>query len=305
MVRKRDTGQLQPLLFGEVLLDCFEDGSQVLGGAPFNVAWHLHAFGMLPLFVSRVGSDDNGTLIIEAMQDWGMESRYLQRDNRYPTGRVDVTITRSEPSYEIVHPAAWDFIEPPRLPANSYTHTLLYHGTLALRSNRSLQSLLYLTHKDPVCRFVDINVREPWWDQSLAETLLHHSDWVKLNEDELKLLSPLRHAKPLHAAKAFLDYFQLQGVIVTLGAAGAQALTAQGEEVSVTATEVEVIDAVGAGDAFASVAIMGLIEKWPLELTLQRGQEFASLIVGQQGATMADRQAYQALLQRWSAQPAK
>ena len=38
----------QPLIFGEVLFDQFEDGSSVLGGAPFNVAWHLQAFGMQP-----------------------------------------------------------------------------------------------------------------------------------------------------------------------------------------------------------------------------------------------------------------
>ena len=31
-----------PVVFGEVLFDCFPDGSAVLGGAPFNVAWHLH-----------------------------------------------------------------------------------------------------------------------------------------------------------------------------------------------------------------------------------------------------------------------
>ena len=48
----------QPLVFGEVLWDCFPDGQQVLGGAPFNVAWHLHAFGISPLFVSRVGQDE-------------------------------------------------------------------------------------------------------------------------------------------------------------------------------------------------------------------------------------------------------
>ena len=32
-------------LFGEVLFDHFPDGKRVLGGAPFNVAWHLQAFG--------------------------------------------------------------------------------------------------------------------------------------------------------------------------------------------------------------------------------------------------------------------
>ena len=34
----------RPVVFGEVLFDCFPDGSRVLGGAPFNVAWHCQAF---------------------------------------------------------------------------------------------------------------------------------------------------------------------------------------------------------------------------------------------------------------------
>ena len=59
-----------PAIFGEVLFDCFEDGSRVLGGAPFNVAWHLQAFGCKPLLISRVGDDPMGKLIRETMLQW-------------------------------------------------------------------------------------------------------------------------------------------------------------------------------------------------------------------------------------------
>jgi fructokinase len=52
-----------PLVFGEVLFDCFPDGTEVLGGAPFNVAWHLQGFGLSPLLVSRVGNDARGQQI--------------------------------------------------------------------------------------------------------------------------------------------------------------------------------------------------------------------------------------------------
>jgi fructokinase len=47
------------VIFGEVLFDNFPD-KQVLGGAPFNVAWHLQGFGDNPLFISRVGDDSRG-----------------------------------------------------------------------------------------------------------------------------------------------------------------------------------------------------------------------------------------------------
>ena len=56
-------------LFGEVLMDQFPDGQCVLGGAPFNVAWHLQAFGLAPQFISRVGKDAPGETIRQAMID--------------------------------------------------------------------------------------------------------------------------------------------------------------------------------------------------------------------------------------------
>ena len=57
-----------PMIFGEVLFDEFEDGSTVLGGAPFNVAWHLQGLGVSPLFISRVGQDNLGDQVLSGMK---------------------------------------------------------------------------------------------------------------------------------------------------------------------------------------------------------------------------------------------
>ena len=61
------------VVFGEVLFDRFPDGSEILGGAPFNVAWNLQAFDVQPLLVSRVGKDRLGRRILGAMSEWGMD----------------------------------------------------------------------------------------------------------------------------------------------------------------------------------------------------------------------------------------
>ncbi len=93
---------LRPLIFGEVLFDCFPDGSRVLGGAPFNGAWHLQAFGHSPLFVSRVGNDEAGQEIRSAMQVWGMDIGGLQLHVSHATGNVAVSLIEGEPHYDIV-----------------------------------------------------------------------------------------------------------------------------------------------------------------------------------------------------------
>jgi fructokinase len=61
-----------------------------------------------------------------------------------------------------------------------------------------------------------------------------------------------------------------------------------------------VVDTVGAGDAFASVMIHGLLEQWPPELALRRAQMFASALVGVRGATVSDRAFYRPFVDAWN-----
>ena len=153
-------------IFGEVLFDRFPDGRRVLGGAPFNVAWHLRAFGEDPYLVSRVGDDEDGAAVRAAMRAWGMDEAGLQTDPRLPTGRVQVTIEAGEPAYDIVCPAAWDAIEAPtRERSGSPPCALLYHGSLALRSGPSRRACQSLREAGPGTVFVDVNLRPPWWDR--------------------------------------------------------------------------------------------------------------------------------------------
>ena len=282
-------------IFGEVLFDHFPDGKQVLGGAPFNVAWHLQAFGQAPHFISRVGSDPEGASIRTAMDDWGMDLNGLQTDPELATGRVDITFADGEPSYDIVRPCAYDAIAAPTAAPDC---RLLYHGSLALRGAASRAALAQLKVHAPKTVFVDVNLRSPWWQVDQLIDLLRAAHWVKLNREELTLLGGTRETPP--RAADFLAAHELDGLIVTHGAAGAELLTRTGEHYAVTPdSDIEVVDTVGAGDAFASVMILGLIQGWPLELTLQRAQRFASKLVGNRGATVRDAAFYQPLINAW------
>ena len=92
----------RPLLFGEVLHDCFPDGSRVLGGAPFNVACHLRALGLDPDLVSRVGDDAAGREVLAAMRERTLDRAGIQIDHARPTGRVAVRIDAGEPRFDIL-----------------------------------------------------------------------------------------------------------------------------------------------------------------------------------------------------------
>lgn len=101
-------------------------------------------------------------------------------------------------------------------------------------------------------------------------------------------------------AAAFVKTHRLQGLILTLGARGALGVTASEPPVTVAPpADIQVVDVVGAGDAFASVSILGILHGWPLSTTLERAQTFAARIVGQRGATAADPGLYKPFIGQW------
>ena len=280
-----------PCIFGEVLLDCFPDGTRVLGGAPVNVAWHLHAFGAAPRLLSRVGDDANGALVRDAMRGWGMETAGLQTDPSLPTGQVNVTFAAGEPAYDILHPCAWDAIEAAPTPATE----LLYHGTLAARAATSRATLDALVKAHAGTVFVDVNLRPPWWRAEVLERMLAAADWVKINADELAEV-----AGADATAASLQEDRGLSGVILTRGAAGAELVTASGTHIEVAPERSDgVVDTVGAGDAFTAVILLGLLRAWPEDLALRRAQSFASHIVRQRGATVRERDFYRPFVADW------
>jgi len=293
-----DFSDQRPVIFGEALFDRFPDGSVVLGGAPFNVAWHLQAFGMAPLFISRVGNDALGRTIRDTMHAWEMDTSGLQLDSTHPTGSVDIRIKDGEPGFDIVDNQAYDFIDPAAMPPLPDC-ALLYHGSLAVRNAESRRALQQLQQGRNLQRLVDVNLRPPWWQRETVISLLQGADWIKLNEAELALLAP--EAGTLQAQMQHLqECCGSELLIVTCGAAGAVVLTSGSEEFRVEPQgHSEVIDTVGAGDAFTSVMMMGLLRGWSLPLMLEHAQAFASAITGVRGATHNDPGFYQPFIENW------
>ncbi len=290
---------IQPVIFGEVLYDHFPDGSVVLGGAPFNVAWHLQAFGMAPRFISRVGDDPLGHRILDTLSSWGMDGSGVQLDSSHPTGTVEVTFEQSEPRFEIVPDQAYDFIDAAALP-DAAAPPLLYHGSLALRNPVSRDALVRLVADSDVPIFMDVNLRPPWWQASLVRDLLRSARWAKLNASELRELAS-DGIDPRTRARSLQREMGLELLIVTLGEKGAMALGPKGtvSEVAPNSRD-KLVDSVGAGDAFSAVVIYGLLKKWSLEDILNRAQRFASAVVGIRGATPEHRDFYAPFISDWS-----
>jgi fructokinase len=211
---------------------------------------------------------------------------------------VDVSFRHGEPHYHIVTDSAWDYIRPEGLPALPAAG-LLYHGSLALRQVVSRTSWQWLQEQSSVPRFIDINLRAPWWERNAIGRLLEGVNWLKLNTDELAQIVPQFHDTESRIYY-LLDSLPLAWLILTQGKAGAMAVSAQGERLQVRPEQAAlVVDTVGAGDAFSSVLIVGLLKGWPMEQTFRYAQQFAGAVVGLRGATSRDRDFYQPFIESW------
>lgn len=288
----------RPLIFGEVLFDTFDDGREVLGGAPFNVARHLQGFGIDCLFVSRVGDDRRGRAVRDAMADWGMEIGGLQLDRQHATGVVTVTLRDGHNVFDIAAGQAFDYIEPAALAAllANESFALAYYGSLIARSARSSEALSMLRASD-IPLFVDINLRAPWWRREVVLELLEGVRWAKLNEDELGELG--FEGAVDDAALAMREAFGFDLLALTRAAEGALFADPDGIVSGAAPTVTGMVDTVGAGDAFSAVVITGIVRGWPRDLTLERALQFAADMCTVRGAAFSDRSRYRDTLEDW------
>lgn len=295
-----------PVIFGEALFDQFPDGEAVLGGAPFNVAWHLQGFGLQPRFVSCVGRDALGDRVLQSMRDWGMATDAVQVHADKPTGRVNITIQNHEPSYEICQDQAYDNLCYEHIP-ESIQHmrdALFYHGSLAVRSGDNAQVLNQLLDgmANRHCTILmDVNLRPPWWRADALHAFMQSAHWLKLNLDELRELSglPVNPENLAASCRQFMAQQQLQGLIVTMGEHGARLLAEQFDEFAPTPAVENFVNTVGAGDAFTAVMIVGLYQHWRFADCLQRAQQFAARVCANKAAVISDAGVYRGFAEQW------
>lgn len=248
---------------GEILWDVFPN-RKILGGAPANFAYHASQFGFEGYAVSAIGKDALGDEILENLAQKSLNF-YLERTD-HPTGTVQVTLNQAGvPQYEICEDVAWDYI-----PMTSGTEALaketkaVTFGSLAQRnsvSRATINRFLDLL-PDEAFRIFDINLRQHYYSKELIHQSLLKSNILKINEEEVAVVSKLFGWSNLSESEIclkMLSDYCLRLVILTRGTEGSFVFTP--DETSFQETpKVEVADTVGAGDSFTGAFIAALLQ---------------------------------------------
>jgi fructokinase len=273
-----------------VLWDVFPD-EEHFGGAPANVAVHAAALGAEAWMVSAVGRDARGDAALTQLVAAGVDSSAVARLADHPTGVVHVDIDeRGLPSYEIAEDSAWDHVRWTALVERAvHRADAICFGTLAQRSPASratIRRAVAATRQD-AWRLFDVNLRQDYYDADVVVASLDLANAVKLNEEELPTVARvcgLDNASPVDQLRALCERSGLRLAALTRGAFGSLLVTADGVWESL-APRTEIVDTVGAGDAFAATLLVGILGGRPLGEVNERANAVAAYVCSQPGAT--------------------
>jgi len=274
------------IVLGEVLWDLFEH-SRRLGGAPLNFGVHARRLGHPVTLISALGADEPGKQAAEMIAALDLDTRFLRKTSRFPTGTAQVQLGQTGVTqFTIARPAAYDALD-----LSDRDLDLLdlcapgwfYYGTLFASTDPGKNVLHQILRAlREATKFYDLNLRPGSDSPKLVCELLQSADVVKLNEEELQRVHEFS-GLPLNI-EAFCREgsarYGWQAVAVTLGDRGC-AVLAGGHYVEAAVYAVEVVDTVGAGDAFAAAFMHGLSLNW-------RAAEIASF-ANRVGALVASR----------------
>jgi len=292
---------------GEILMDRFDSGAVTLGGAPFNLTFHLHQLlAALDLgetaFVSAVGEDAPGDDIRSQVTQAGMSPRYLTVDQSHPTGAARVFETPGEAGFEILQDVAWDYLRAsPELDALAERSQAVVFGSLAQRSATSRATIRNFVSRVDGTRLYDVNLRRNTTDgvagysaEIIAESLAL-ATVVKMNDAELEEIAGMLgfHAEDQEAETQswnlmgqFLRRYDLTAITVTRGSHGA--LLMGGEKrlkLADSTLPPESVHPVGAGDSFAAGVLFGMVQNWRLEDCLRLAEILSIWVVSHISAT--------------------
>lgn len=282
------TNQMVIVGLGEVLWDMLPDGKKI-GGAPANFAYHMSQCDFPTYLVSAVGNDELGEQIRDTLSETGLN--ILLPVVEQPTGTVDVELDNEGiPQYTIRENVAWDNIPfTPEVEALAKRTATVCFGTLAQRgeqSRKTIEAYLAAMPEEGV-KVCDMNLRGNYYSKEVIESSMRVSDVVKVNKEELVEICRVLGVEftDQHlVVRDFLEQYKLEMFIVTCGTEGSFVYCEDQSATCLPTPAVEVVDTVGAGDAFTAIFVAGMLGGLEVRWAHMLAVEAAAYVCTQAGA---------------------
>ncbi|MFI9599941.1 5-dehydro-2-deoxygluconokinase [Streptomyces sp. NPDC052043] len=285
---------LYPLESG-VPLARVETFGKFLGGSAANVAVAAARLGRSTAVITRTGDDPFGAYLHEALQGFGVDDRWVTPVAAYPTPVTFCEIFPPDdfPLYFYRRPKAPDLeIHTGELDLSAIRAARIFWVTgtgLSEEPSRSA-TLAALTARGRAGTTVfDLDWRPMFWPDSAearpyyAEALAHATVAVG-NVDECEIATGVR--EPEACAEALLAA-GVELAVVKQGPKGVLAVHRDGTRAEVPPVPVEVVNGLGAGDAFGGSLCHGLLSGWDLTTTMRYANAAGALVASRLACSSA------------------
>ena len=283
-----------PLQTGVGLEDVDTFG-KFLGGSAANVAVAAARLGHRTALISGAGADPFGRFVRDELARLDVDNRFVTVHGEYPTPVTFCEIFPPDhfPLYFYRKPSAPDLqIEAGELDLNAIGSARLYWSTVTGLSEEPSRSAHFaaweargasaatgnVESRAPLT-VLDLDYRPMFWESAAAATeqvrrALQHVTVAVGNREECEIA--VGESNPHKAAEALLD-LGVEFAIVKQGPRGVLGKTRH-SSVTVPPNEVDVVNGLGAGDAFGGSLIHGLLHGWPLEKTLRYANAAGAIV---------------------------
>jgi 5-dehydro-2-deoxygluconokinase len=292
--------ELEVLTIGRVSVDLYPEQvgvplagvrtfRKMLGGSPTNVAVAAARLGRRSAVITKVGDDPFGPYVREALEGFGVDPSRVGTDpdlrtpivfcEIFPPDHFPLLFYREPKAPDLnLRPGDFDLDEVARVP-------LFWTSGTALSQEPSRGSTLAaLAARGAGITVHDLDFRPMFWpsrDEAgrLGREALGYATVAVGNLEEVSVV--VGDLAPDEAAEALLGLGP-ELAIVKLGTRGVLARSAD-EQCVVPPIEIEVVNGLGAGDAFGGALCHGLLSKWPLEQTIRFANAAGALVASRLG----------------------
>lgn len=284
------------ICIGELLIDFFckemdidlvegKNFEKQAGGAPANVSATIVKLGGNALFCGKVGNDPFGHFLRKTLDDLSVDTSMVVMDNQHSTTLAFVSLKENGERDFVFNRGADAFLSEEELDKEKLkAANILHFGSATALLSEPFQSTYLNAMKagKEEGKFIsfDPNFREDLWKGrrsifvDLARQGIAIADFVKVSDDELKIISGMNDVKKGVEA---LHQMGAKVVAVTLGKEGTLISNGHDNEI-VPSIKVDSIDSTGAGDAFVGATLFQLAKEGDSKKVLEDFEHLKKII---------------------------
>lgn len=259
------------------------------GGCAANTGVSLAKIGIKTAVIGKVGNDGFGDFLVQVLQKHGIDTRGVKRDEKEATSATMVMV-HSDGERSFLHYIGANAtlrLEDVDMDLVRQSKVLHVAGALVMPGidgEPTAQLLRRAKEMGVITSFDTVWNANSGWMQTI-KPCLPYVDYMIPSIEEAKMLTGKE--EPEDIAQVFLDH-GVKVVGLKMGERGCYIRTPE-VKLAIPRYQVQAVDALGAGDAFAAGFLTGVVKGWDLEQTGRFANAVGALCVTALGATTGVR----------------